>query len=70
MGILLTFMFIFNMIGALVLLPALGRFLIKYDWQAAEAADKAAMQAASQAADKAASQAADKAASQAERAGA
>ena len=70
MGILLTFMFVFNMIGALVLLPALGRFLIKYDWQAAEAADKAAMQAASQAADKAASQAADKAASQAERAGA
>jgi len=29
MGILLTFMFLWNMIGALVLLPALGAFLIK-----------------------------------------
>ena len=29
MGILLTFMFIWNMIGALWLLPALARFLIK-----------------------------------------
>jgi len=29
MGILLTFMFLWNMIGALWLLPALGRFLLK-----------------------------------------
>lgn len=29
MGLLLTFMFLWNMIGALVLLPALGHFLIK-----------------------------------------
>ncbi len=41
MGILLTFMFLLNMVGALVLLPALGRFLIKYDWKAAEAAELA-----------------------------
>ncbi|EKF75276.1 hypothetical protein A11A3_04830 [Alcanivorax hongdengensis A-11-3] len=31
MGILLTFMFLWNMIGALWLLPALGRFLLKPD---------------------------------------
>jgi predicted RND superfamily exporter protein len=31
MGILLTFMFIWNMVGALVLLPALGHFLIKVE---------------------------------------
>jgi predicted RND superfamily exporter protein len=29
MGILLTFMFLWNMIGAIVLLPALGAFIIK-----------------------------------------
>jgi predicted RND superfamily exporter protein len=29
MGVLLAFMFIVNMIGALVLLPALARFLLK-----------------------------------------
>lgn len=29
MGILLTFMFLWNMIGALWLLPALGAFLLK-----------------------------------------
>ena len=28
MGILLAFMFLWNMVGALVLLPALGRFLL------------------------------------------
>lgn len=31
MGILLTFMFLWNMVGALVLLPALGHFLIKVE---------------------------------------
>ena len=31
MGILLTFMFLWNMLGALVLLPALAHFLIKPD---------------------------------------
>jgi len=31
MGILLTFMFLWNMIGAIVLLPALGAFIIKVD---------------------------------------
>ena len=31
MGILLTFMFLWNMIGAIVLLPALGAFLIKVE---------------------------------------
>ena len=34
MGLLLTFMFLWNMIGALVLLPALGSFLIKVKPQA------------------------------------
>jgi len=34
MGILLTFMFLWNMVGALVLLPALGHFLIKVEKQA------------------------------------
>lgn len=29
MGILLAFMFLLNMIGALVLMPALARFLLK-----------------------------------------
>jgi predicted RND superfamily exporter protein len=29
MGILLTFMFIWNMVGALILLPALARFILK-----------------------------------------
>jgi hypothetical protein len=29
MGILLTFMFLWNMVGALVLIPALSHFLIK-----------------------------------------
>ncbi|HET9594353.1 MAG TPA: hypothetical protein VFP65_02165, partial [Anaeromyxobacteraceae bacterium] len=28
MGILLTFMFVWNMVGALVLMPALSRFLL------------------------------------------
>jgi len=36
MGILLTFMFLWNMVGALVLLPALGHFLIKVDKQPEE----------------------------------
>ena len=34
MGILLAFMFIWNMVGALVLLPALGHFLLKPDKKA------------------------------------
>ena len=29
MGILLTFMFLWNMVGAMVLLPAMARFLMK-----------------------------------------
>jgi len=29
MGILLAFMFIWNMLGALILLPALGHFLLR-----------------------------------------
>jgi hypothetical protein len=29
MGILLAFMFVWNMLGALILLPALGHFLLK-----------------------------------------
>ena len=29
MGILLAFMFVWNMVGALVLLPALGHFLLR-----------------------------------------
>lgn len=33
MGILLTFMFLWNMVGALVFLPALGHFLIKVEKQ-------------------------------------
>jgi predicted RND superfamily exporter protein len=37
MGVLLAFMFIVNMIGALVLLPALARFLLKPPAQAASA---------------------------------
>jgi hypothetical protein len=37
MGILLTFMFLWNMVGALVLLPALGHFLIKVEKQPAVA---------------------------------
>ncbi|MCY1357904.1 hypothetical protein D9M69_444160 [compost metagenome] len=31
MGILLTFMFIWNMIGALILIPALSHFLLRTD---------------------------------------
>ena len=31
MGILLTFMFLWNMLGALVLLPALAKYLLKTD---------------------------------------
>ncbi|MBZ2188071.1 MMPL family transporter [Alcanivorax sp. JB21] len=38
MGILLTFMFLWNMIGALWLLPALARFLLKPEEMAAKAA--------------------------------
>ena len=30
MGILLAFMFVWNMLGALILLPALGHFLLKH----------------------------------------
>ncbi|MNC81857.1 hypothetical protein D3C75_1351250 [compost metagenome] len=33
MGILLTFMFIWNMIGALVLIPALSHFLLRNEGQ-------------------------------------
>ena len=36
MGILLTFMFIWNMFGALILMPALACFLVKPREQAAE----------------------------------
>ena len=36
MGLLLTFMFLWNMIGALILLPALGAFLIKVNPQQSE----------------------------------
>jgi len=35
MGILLAFMFVWNMLGALILLPALGHFLLKSDQQPA-----------------------------------
>jgi predicted RND superfamily exporter protein len=35
MGILLTFMFIWNMFGALILMPALATFLVKPKEQAA-----------------------------------
>jgi hypothetical protein len=38
MGILLTFMFLWNMVGAMVLLPALARYLLK---EKREALDKA-----------------------------
>jgi len=41
MGILLTFMFLWNMIGALWLLPALARFLLKPDQARARARAKA-----------------------------
>jgi uncharacterized protein len=34
MGILLAFMFIWNMLGALILMPALGHFLLKQNNQA------------------------------------
>jgi hypothetical protein len=34
MGVLLAFMFLWNMIGALVLLPALAHFLLKPTWGA------------------------------------
>lgn len=36
MGVLLTFMFLWNMVGALLLLPALAKFLIKPDKEAAK----------------------------------
>jgi uncharacterized protein len=36
MGLLLAFMFLWNMLGALVLLPALGHFLLKREVRAAE----------------------------------
>jgi hypothetical protein len=32
MGILLTFMFLWNMVGALVLVPALSHFLLQTKW--------------------------------------
>ncbi|MFZ3183051.1 MAG: RND transporter [Pseudomonadales bacterium RIFCSPLOWO2_12_59_9] len=38
MGILLTFMFIWNMIGALVLIPALSHFLLSDKWSGAASA--------------------------------
>jgi predicted RND superfamily exporter protein len=34
MGILLTFMFIWNMLGALILIPALSHFLLRNRWDA------------------------------------
>jgi uncharacterized protein len=34
MGILLTFMFVWNMIGALILIPALSHFLLRTPAQA------------------------------------
>jgi predicted RND superfamily exporter protein len=37
MGILLTFMFIWNMFGALILMPALACFLVKPNKEVAEA---------------------------------
>ncbi|SDO71257.1 hypothetical protein SAMN05660330_00840, partial [Desulforhopalus singaporensis] len=36
MGILLTFMFVWNMVGALLVLPALARFLVKPEVRPAE----------------------------------
>jgi predicted RND superfamily exporter protein len=39
MGILLTFMFLWNMVGALVFLPALGHFLIKVEKQSESVAE-------------------------------
>jgi len=39
MGILLTFMFIWNMIGALVLIPALSHFLLSDKWSGAASAN-------------------------------
>ena len=41
MGLLLTFMFTWNMVGALVLLPALGRFLIKVETEPVQTAENA-----------------------------
>jgi hypothetical protein len=41
MGILLTFMLLWNMIGALILIPALSYFLLRGGNAAPEAADKA-----------------------------
>ena len=43
MGLLLTFMFTWNMVGALVLLPALGRFLIKVEKQPDSVSEKACL---------------------------
>jgi hypothetical protein len=43
MGLLLTFMFTWNMVGALVLLPALGRFLIKVETQPDSVSEKACL---------------------------
>lgn len=42
MGILLAFMFLWNMLGALILLPALGHFLLRPTPQAAPARDEKA----------------------------
>ena len=42
MGILLTFMFLWNMIGALVLIPALSHFLLRDVKQRGTAASPAA----------------------------
>jgi uncharacterized protein len=41
MGILLTFMFIWNMIGALVLIPALSHFLLNDTWSGVKQANAA-----------------------------
>jgi hypothetical protein len=43
MGILLTFMFLWNMVGALVFLPALGCFLIKVEKQPEPSAESSCM---------------------------
>ena len=43
MGILLTFMFLWNMLGALVLIPALSHFLLPDRKQSHAASDAAAM---------------------------
>ena len=46
MGILLAFMFVWNMLGALILLPALAHFLFKQEARAAQGANREALQPA------------------------